>query len=45
MIRMKVAQALKSGEAGQLVDVCGWVHTRRDAKQAFSFVELKLGLW
>ncbi len=43
MIRMKVAQALKSGEAGQVVDVRGWVRTRRDSKQAFSFVELNDG--
>ena len=43
MNRMKVAQALKVGEAGQVVDVRGWVRTRRDSKQAFSFVELNDG--
>ena len=43
MLRMKVAQALKSGQAGQTVDVRGWVRTRRDSKQAFSFVELNDG--
>lgn len=43
MLRMKVAQALKSGQAGQAVDLRGWVRTRRDSKQAFSFVELNDG--
>ena len=43
MIRMKVAEALKSGQAGQIVDLRGWVRTRRDSKQAFSFVELNDG--
>ncbi len=43
MIRMRVAQALKDGQAGQIVDVRGWVRTRRDSKQAFSFVELNDG--
>src|SRR5712691_263339 len=43
MIRLKVVQALKAGQAGQAVDVRGWVRTRRDSKQAFSFVELNDG--
>lgn len=43
MIRTKVAQALTSGQAGQEVDLRGWVRTRRDSKQAFSFVELNDG--
>ena len=43
MDRMKVVQALKAGQAGQMVDLRGWVRTRRDSKQAFSFVELNDG--
>ncbi len=43
MDRMKVVQALKAGQSGQMVDLRGWVRTRRDSKQAFSFVELNDG--
>ena len=43
MSRRRVVEALKTGQAGQIVDVRGWVRTRRDSKQAFSFVELNDG--
>ncbi len=41
--RTKVNAALRDGQVGQRVDVCGWVRTRRDSKQGFSFVELNDG--
>ncbi len=42
-MRVKVAQILKGGRTGQQVEVSGWVRTRRDSKQGFSFVELNDG--
>ncbi|MBS0266541.1 MAG: asparagine--tRNA ligase [Planctomycetes bacterium] len=41
--RIKVAAALKNGPIGALVDVRGWVRTRRESKQGFAFVELNDG--
>lgn len=41
--RIPVVQVLKSSEPGTVVDVRGWVRTRRDSKQAFSFIELNDG--
>ena len=41
--RIPVVQVLKSSEPGAVVDVRGWVRTRRDSKQAFSFIELNDG--
>ena len=34
---------LGEGEPGQTVDLNGWVRTRRDSKQGFSFIELNDG--
>jgi len=39
----KVVDILKKGEPGERVEVRGWVRTRRDSKQGFSFVELNDG--
>jgi asparaginyl-tRNA synthetase len=39
----RVAEILKTGQPGQTLDVAGWVRTRRDSKQGFSFVELNDG--
>lgn len=41
--RLRVAEILKTTEPGTIVDVRGWVRTRRDSKQAFSFLELNDG--
>jgi asparaginyl-tRNA synthetase len=38
-----VANVLKQGAAGEAVEVRGWVRTRRDSKQGFSFIELNDG--
>ena len=43
MNKTKVSAALKDGRVGQNVEVRGWVRTRRDSKQGFSFVELNDG--
>ena len=42
-VRNKVAEVLKSGQAGQQITVKGWVRTRRDSKEGFSFIELNDG--
>ena len=42
-MRSRVASVLKSGKPGDRVDVRGWVRTRRDTKQGFSFVEINDG--
>ncbi len=39
----RIAQLLRDGQPGASVDVSGWVRTRRDSKQAFSFIELNDG--
>jgi len=39
----RIATLLKRGEAGTQVTIAGWVRTRRDSKQGFSFVELNDG--
>jgi asparaginyl-tRNA synthetase len=41
--RQRVAAVLKSGTAGEHVEIRGWVRTRRDSKQGFSFIELNDG--
>jgi asparaginyl-tRNA synthetase len=41
--RSRVVEILKSGQAGQEVLVKGWVRTRRDSKEGFSFIELNDG--
>jgi asparaginyl-tRNA synthetase len=41
--RIKVAAALNNGPVGELVDVRGWVRTKRESKQGFAFVELNDG--
>lgn len=39
----RVATLLKQTSPGTSVDVAGWVRTRRDSKQGFSFIELNDG--
>ncbi len=41
--RTRVARILKQGQPGETVTVAGWVRTRRDSKQGFSFLELNDG--
>jgi asparaginyl-tRNA synthetase len=41
--RSRVAGLLRQGAAGAQVEVRGWVRTRRDSKQGFSFIELNDG--
>jgi len=43
MKKTRVANALRKGEPGEEVKICGWVRTRRESKQGFSFVELNDG--
>jgi asparaginyl-tRNA synthetase len=43
LTRPRVAQLLKEGQAGAEIDLSGWVRTRRDSKNAFSFIELNDG--
>lgn len=43
MKRTKIATVLGNCEIGQDVEVRGWVRTRRDSKQGFSFVEINDG--
>ena len=40
MSRTKIAQALENAQPGDEITLHGWVKTRRDSKQGFSFVEL-----
>ncbi|WP_437228628.1 asparagine--tRNA ligase [Planctomicrobium sp. SH661] len=39
----RIATLLKLSPPGTAVDISGWVRTRRDSKQAFSFIELNDG--
>ncbi|MGD9855258.1 MAG: asparagine--tRNA ligase [Planctomycetaceae bacterium] len=39
----RIADLLIQGRPGSRVDVAGWVRTRRDSKQGFSFIELNDG--
>jgi asparaginyl-tRNA synthetase len=39
----RIDQLLKVGQDGAVVSVAGWVRTRRDSKQGFSFIELNDG--
>jgi asparaginyl-tRNA synthetase len=43
MVRTRIAQVLSDSQPGEVVNVRGWVRTRRDSKQGFSFVELNDG--
>jgi asparaginyl-tRNA synthetase len=43
MTRQRIQTLLKEGQPGQRVEARGWVRTRRDSKQAFSFIELNDG--
>jgi asparaginyl-tRNA synthetase len=43
MDRQKIAHLLKHGQPGDHAEVNGWVRTRRESKQGFSFVELNDG--
>ena len=38
-----VKSLLKDGQPGSIVDIAGWVRTRGDSKQGFSFIELNDG--
>jgi asparaginyl-tRNA synthetase len=40
MQRTRISQVLQTAEPGSIINVRGWVRTRRDSKQGFSFVEL-----
>jgi asparaginyl-tRNA synthetase len=39
----RIVEILKSGQPGESLEVAGWVRTRRDSKQGFSFIELNDG--
>ena len=43
MALSRISEILKSGLPGQSLEVAGWVRTRRDSKQGFSFIELNDG--
>src|ERR1700684_3566493 len=43
MTLTRIAEILKNGQPGQSLEVAGWVRTRRDSKQGFSFIELNDG--
>jgi asparaginyl-tRNA synthetase len=43
MALSRISEILKSGQPGQSLEVAGWVRTRRDSKQGFSFIELNDG--
>ena len=43
MAGQKIKNLLKQGQPGEKAQVQGWVRTRRDSKQGFSFVELNDG--
>lgn len=40
MKRTRIATVLQDSQPGEIVNVRGWVRTRRDSKQGFSFVEV-----
>src|SRR5271155_5581267 len=39
----RIVEILRNGQPGQSLEVAGWVRTRRDSKQGFSFIELNDG--
>jgi asparaginyl-tRNA synthetase len=43
MPRTKVAQILRVGQPGEMVDVRGWVRTKRESKGDFAFLEVNDG--
>jgi asparaginyl-tRNA synthetase len=43
MKKTRVARVLEEGRAGEEITVRGWIRTRRDSKNGFSFVELNDG--
>jgi asparaginyl-tRNA synthetase len=43
MPRTKVSQILQTGQPGTIVDVRGWVRTKRESKGDFAFLELNDG--
>jgi asparaginyl-tRNA synthetase len=43
MTRIRIANILKNGKPGEEVLISGWVRTRRDSKNDFSFIELNDG--
>ncbi|QDU82086.1 Asparagine--tRNA ligase [Polystyrenella longa] len=43
MKRTKIAQVLSAGQPEETHQICGWVRTRRDSKQGFSFIEMNDG--
>ncbi|MBL8848890.1 MAG: asparagine--tRNA ligase [Planctomycetaceae bacterium] len=42
-LHSRIIELLKTGEDGSPATVAGWVRTRRDSKQGFSFIELNDG--
>jgi asparaginyl-tRNA synthetase len=43
MPRQRIAQILKEGQPGAVVDVRGWIRTKRESKGDFAFLELNDG--
>lgn len=43
LARPRISQLLKEGQAGSSIEIAGWVRTRRDSKNTFSFIELNDG--
>ena len=43
MTGIRIANILKEGNSGEEVLISGWVRTRRDSKNGFSFIELNDG--
>ncbi|MHC4877055.1 MAG: asparagine--tRNA ligase [Planctomycetota bacterium] len=43
MLRTRIAHVLSESQPGEVVNVRGWVRTRRDSKQGFSFIEVNDG--
>ena len=40
MRQTRVSDALDAKAVGNKIKLCGWVRTRRDSKQGFSFLEV-----
>lgn len=43
MTYCRIRRVLEAGQPGESIEVRGWVRTRRDSKQGFSFIELNDG--
>ena len=42
-MRTRIAKVLSDSQPGEIVKIGGWVRTRRDSKQGFSFIEVNDG--